>query len=60
MDNVENALYLILLAFATYGAILLLGRRKPPPEWKVETLEEKKDRKQDPFRNDKPDSFLKR
>jgi len=45
------------------GVILLIFGPKsqgplPPWRWKVETNEKHEDRKQDPFRKEKPDSFL--
>jgi hypothetical protein len=59
MEVVSQTLYLVIFVFAVYGGILLLSRRRPPPGWKPETYEKSgKSSKSDPFRQEKPDSFL--
>jgi len=59
MEDVAQALYLVIFMFAVYGAILLLSRRKPPPGWKLETYEKTSNSMGEPLPRRKPDSFLK-
>jgi|694.fasta_scaffold122524_3 hypothetical protein len=55
MEPLTQILYLVLLSFVAYGAMLM--RKEPPDGWKPETYEKNKNSPKDPFPSKKPDFY---